>query len=445
MNTFSSYPIFFGVLAVGAIVIWGLRFRGVSWTTQATAGVLICLLIAIFSFRMSDPPLGHPMFLDFTNAYYPAGKSIIAGDHAAGLVESIRRGNEGFVNLPVLAWLLAPFGLLESSVAAILFLLLGVACTIAAWYLLVRLTNLNRERSLLLLFVFSANGPLHYSLKIGNSTHFVLLLLVLGIWALRKERGFVAGVIFGLAALIKLPLLLIGIYFAARGKWRVAFGGAAICCVAGLMSLLMFGWEVNYSWYEHSIKPYSELPVPAYNVQSIQGFFARLQFREFYLMDWSVREVDSHIRIASKVAVYLLMLMAATVMFLPKRFRRGRTLSTSPSAVIEMELCIVIMLAMAVSMVSWSHYYLWLLLPAAYVIAGTPPALGVKGVRIAAVIALIGSIPPVMIMMPQNPIFKKAYSYLAVSHYLISVLLLIAVFLYARWKSEMSKEESSDA
>lgn len=166
----------------------------------------------------------------------------------------------------------------SKSAAEYGFLALGVLTMIATWHALARLAKLNRDKSLLLLFLFAACGPLAYSLRIANSTHFVLLLFVLAVWALRKDRAFLAGAIFGFAALIELPLILLGIYFLLRGRWRVAMGGAAICAFAALLSLAVFGWDLHMYWYEHTIKPVSAHPLAAYNNQSIQGFFARLQY-----------------------------------------------------------------------------------------------------------------------------------------------------------------------
>lgn len=432
MNTFWFYPIHLAALLGGLGLLEIQRRRGVAWSVRATTGVLLGLAMAVFVFGISEPP---DLFSDFHKAYYPAGKAVLAGGGDAGLAATMQRGAGGFVNLPILAGLFAPFALLPAVASGWVFFLLGVAATVAAWGSLSRLAGLGRDRSLLLLFIFAASGPLHNSLREGNTTHFILLLLVLGLWVLRGNRDFAAGLVFGAAALIKLPLLLLGVYFFARGRWRVAAGGAVVCGVAAALSVLVLGWDLHVFWYEHSIKPFAETPLAAFNVQSVQGFFARLQHGGRFLEDWTPHALHPAVRVASKLAAMLLLLGAAVVMGWPRSRRRGHLIPVGRDAMIELEACIVLMLAMMVSTVSWSHYYLWLLLPAALLIGGKPPVLASRGLRVAGWVALIGALPPVIIVHSGNPLVGKAYGCLAVSHYLLSAALLLVVFLVADWRA----------
>ena len=440
MNAFWFYPIHLTACLAGITMLEILRRRGVPWPQQAAAGTLICAAMSVFVFSISEP---HDLFSDFYKAYYPAANAVLAGNGDSGLAATMQRGAGGFVNLPILAWLFAPFGLLPSAAAGYVFFLLGVAATIGAWYCLSRLAGLDRHRSLLLLFIFAACGPLHNSLREGNTTHFILLLLALGLLALRRDRDFLAGLIFGFAALIKLPLLLLGLYFFSRGRWRVAIGGAAVCSLAGFASLGMFGWDLHVFWYEHSIKPYAETPLAAFNVQSVQGFFARLQHADRYLLDWTPHSLHPAVKLASRVSVWLLMLAVTVVIGLPRRWRRGRTQEASERSIMELEVCIVVMLALMISTVSWSHYYLWLLLPAALMIGGVPSVLASRELRMPGWPALIMALPPVLVIHFPNPLLAKIYGCVAVSHYLFAGGLLLAMFLYAGWRSAPPKPEPS--
>ena len=82
--------------------------------------------------------------------------------------------------------------------------------------------------------------------------------------------------LLGLCALIKLPLLLFGAYFLLRGKWRVALGGVTAIATAVLLSLADYGLQGNIDWYKDSVEPFLGGVIPAFNVQSIDGFLIRL-------------------------------------------------------------------------------------------------------------------------------------------------------------------------
>ncbi|MEY3898503.1 MAG: hypothetical protein RLZZ214_4025 [Verrucomicrobiota bacterium] len=441
MNSFWHYLIHLAAFAGGVTVLTILKRRNAPWAVRAVTASIMSMVMAVFIFRISEPP---QLFADFYKAYYPAAKALFAANPNDGLSATMREGAGGFVNLPVLAWLFAPFGKLPTPAAGYAFMTLGVAAIVATWYLLTRLAGLDRDRALLLLFVFACFGPLHNSLREGNTTHFVLLLIVSGLWALRRERGFLAGLLIGFAALVKLPLLLLGVYFAAHGRWRVAMGGATVCVIAAILSIALFGWDLHVYWYENSIKPFAKTPMAAFNVQSVQGFLARLDHGGRYLLDWTPHAVNPMVHLASQLAVALMMLSAAFVMFRPRRWRRGPLLEAPASTVIELEVCIVTLLAMMISMVSWSHYFLWMLLPAAFLIAGNPSALAAGRLRIFSLVALILAMPPVLKVFTIDPILSRVYCYLAVSHYLIGAALLFVVLLVADWRTRPVGSEPTE-
>lgn len=441
MNAYWFYPIHLVAFVGGIALLTILRHRGVAWSSRAAVGGILCAMMAVFGFQISEPAF---LFADFYKAYYPAAQAVLAEDGPQGLAQSMRQGAGGFVNLPVLAYLFAPFALLPSAAAGSVFFLLGVLATLAACLVLSRLAGLDRDRSLILLFLFAACGPLHNSLREGNTTHFILLLLVLGIWMLRRKQDFAAGLIFGFAALIKLPLLLLGIYFVARGRWRVGMGGASIGLLAGLASIGIFGWDLHLHWYEHSIKPFAETPMAAFNVQSVQGFIARLQHGGLYLLNWDPHPLDPALRRASSLTVMFLMLTAAAVIAWPRRWRRGNGMPTPASAIIELEVCIVILVAMMTSTVSWSHYYLWMLLPAGFLLGGTSPVLTLRGIRIPGWAAILGALPPVIFVKTSHPVLGKVYGYFAVSHYLLAAGLLLVVLLVADFRTRPSETGRSD-
>ena len=107
--------------------------------------VLAALAFELIAFKVSVPAQGW----DFLQAYYPAGQAMLHNDKAAlrvlvgdhGQISSSENATAHpnlFVNIPVVAYLFAPFALLPPYVALILFTLIGIALIVIAWFWLVK-------------------------------------------------------------------------------------------------------------------------------------------------------------------------------------------------------------------------------------------------------------------------------------------------------------------
>ena len=187
---------------------------------------------------------------------------------------------------------LVPLGEEESGWA---FLAIGAAAALTAWWLLARMGRPEAKNAApLLLFLGLVNGPMINSLREGNTTHIILLLLVLAFAALAVGLGLSwPASLLGICAVIKLPLLLFGAYYLLRGKWRVVLGGATSITTAVLLSLADYGLQGNIDWYRDSVEPFLGGVIPAFNVQSIDGFLIRLWTGEARLHDWDPMVPDT--------------------------------------------------------------------------------------------------------------------------------------------------------
>jgi hypothetical protein len=321
--------------------------------------VLLGLTLHLILWRYSEPPY---LFGDFYKAYYPAAQRVWElGPRDA--FQHLEVGVGGFVNMPILVWLFIPSLAFGYAGAGWAFLVIGLACVAAAWGLLLRIADPAARVAPVLAFLFLVNGPLINSLREGNSTHIVLFLLVLALTAWRAGWLFAMGLILGLAALIKIPLLLFGVYFLLRGNWRIVSGGAAIIAAAFALSLAVHGFQVNLAWFEGNILAYVGRVIPAFNVQSIDAFLMRLSIGPEALFDWSAHEPTVSHRI---VRWLIFTTLFGTVFWLMRRTRQeppAKTQSESPTGRDYLEYCVILVLAIVVSPVSWSHYYLLMLLP----------------------------------------------------------------------------------
>jgi alpha-1,2-mannosyltransferase len=244
------------------------------WSVTLT----LSALTATFLFFVSDPVYA---FQDFRQAYWQAGAAIWGGpQRLAGIFQT---NVYGFVNLPIF---FAPFGLLPEKLSGVAFSLVCGPALIYAWDATARMLSFDREQRALSLFALAVYGPLIHSLRQANASHLVLAMIVWALMCARAGRSWWSGVGFGFAALIKPPLLLIGVYFFLRGRWKIVLAGTAVLAAATVLSIAVFGWALHVVWYETCIRPFFGGVVAAFNDQSIAAVFTRFELGTDVLYDW---------------------------------------------------------------------------------------------------------------------------------------------------------------
>lgn len=431
-------------VVVGFLALWTTLRRNAAERTKAIQAAAICLVTAVVVFWTSLPP---DPFEDFRDHYYLAGNAVLDSRAALTPLLNGEVHVNGFVNLPIVAYLWAPFALLPVSIAEGILTAVGVLSIVSAWALIVRLAGLEGNSRWLLLFLFAASGPLHNSLREGNTTHMMLLVLALGLHFLRSGRALSAGLLLGAGAIIKLPLLLLGAWFLVRRDWRAAAGFGAACGTAGLLSIAVFGWSANEQWFENSVWQYSTQPIGAWNVQSIPAFLVRLVNEPQVLLEFeATRSPGAAQRLASIVLVGLLYVIALVV----SRVGRRRLLAqprASAEERRELEYLLVVTLAVVTSPLSWSHYYTLLLLPIAFLLGSRLRSVRKSRLRWLTWIGIVLTTPAVLIVgtdrlagdgpvnAPEKALLEL-YAKVAISHLLYGGLILFAALAWARARAE---------
>lgn len=413
------------LLCLGLWLLCFSRLRLAQPRTRLAATISLCGVGALYTFWAGEPtwPLE-----DFQDAYYPAGVAVLSDP--ARLLDRTAEGVHGFVNLPIVAYLFAPFALLDVKLAAILFTLLGAAAAAACWYCLVRLTDAATSLdAALLLFLFAVFGPLHNSLKEGNTSHIVLLVVVAALLLLRGRRDFSAGLLLALAAVIKLPLLLFGAYFVLRRRWGVVAGGASMLLVVVALSIALFGWNAHVQWYDLFVRTASQTKILAFNVQSVQAFFGRLEADSGVLRIWDPQTVGPLATFAGNAVVLLMYGLAAAACALPA----ARTAAVrDPRRAELLECSMVVVLACVTSPLSWSHYYTWLLLPAAVLLQEWDVRALNGAQRMIGLAVLLAVAAPVVVVEGLSGALEWLYTRFLVSHLFFGGLLVIGLLLIAR-------------
>jgi hypothetical protein len=301
--------------------------------------------------------------------------------------------------------------------------------------LLVRAARLDRNGAVLLLFLFSANGPLHYSFLEGNLSHVLLFPIVGAFTLLRSRRDFLAGALLGITAILKLPLLLFGAYFALRGRWRVILGGASAVAAVVTASLALFGWGLHATWIDHCLRPYAANPILAFNAQSIYAFIGRFEYGAASLYNWGGQPLSFPFRILASLGIGALYAAAIAAASRRTPFPVAGIRRLAGQTVTEIEFFVVLVLAIVGSPLSWSHYYVWLLIPTAFLIGGTdhfPDDAPTRWLAWAAV-ALVTL--PVTRVYLSNPVLAEWFARSLASHLFLGAVLMLVVLLRSRWNA----------
>ncbi|MGI8855681.1 MAG: glycosyltransferase family 87 protein [Thermomicrobiales bacterium] len=264
---------------------------------------------------------------------------------------------------PFPAVLIAPLSLLSYHSALMVWRILLVGCVAAGIGLLVaelRLYAIGAPRgwpAVILVALTLLWLPLRGSI-VGQWDSILLLLLVLTLIGLRRHWSPLTGIAIGLAGLIKVYPLYLGLFLLWKREWR-ALGWliASLIAFTGLSTLIV-GWETTALFFRHVLPQIGGSTTYAEN-QSLLALLLRV---------FGIQEIRGP-RVTVLTALSLLLVT------LPLCWRlRARPARTSPRYAADFSLTVGTML-LAIP-VAWQHYEVVLLIPVGVLllILGISPA-----------------------------------------------------------------------
>jgi Glycosyltransferase family 87 len=389
---------------------------------------LLYLAVLIASFVLS--PKGETYSLWDFRAYYEAGQTILT--NPANLYNDPKLVVNGFVNLPIIAYLFAPFAVVNQRVAEAIFLGLSLLSVVGfGFYALRSLAITDWKRAVFVVLIITSH-PLFNSLRFGNTTHFVLLLLLFAFLAIQAKREVQAGILLAVAMLIKIPLLFLGLFLFKR-YWKAAIAySLTILSVVGL-SIAVCGVELNKIWFERCILAFSGKAIPAYNVQSVSGFLNRMTTTIPLNIPESWVPVSTNLEFRS-VHYLVLSALLGTVFWIYWRTRKCQLCDSEA-----LDFSVFLSLGLIISPVSWTHYYLLFLLPFLFYLAGklTLPTHKV-GLSLLALSLVLIQLPPMHRLLFPDSILGRFVSNLIVSHNWVGALILVGVLMSYRYQQRFS-------
>lgn len=417
----------------------GFKYFQQIWREWWIMFLIITLFLCLVAYRYTH---SLPSMPDFFIAYYPAGRLIIENpNNLYQITHSLPNTNDNilsaFINLPIVAYLFTPFSHLNENYAGILFTFLGIVPTFLSSIILTNYTRLKAWKKLLFFGVMLLNVPVSNSIWLGNTTHFIFLPVIASFLCLSAKRDVWSGVLLAVAALIKLPLLFLAVFFVVRQRWGALLGFCLTLLGVVTLSVALCGWNLNLIWFQQCILVFSGKVVGAYNVQSIDSFLVRL-LTTAPLDSWNMYEASWQLKLF-RYSLFLLFIGGAFWTLFKAKYS---TTYESKSLEFSIFLCIAIIS----SPISWSHYYMLLFLPVSVLIS--LPWITLKkwtwSAPIALVILLI-STPPVKSVSVSNPLVADFVRNFLVSHYFWGGVLLLSILFIARWNcSQMVLEQQNN-
>lgn len=243
---------------------------------------LIGLLLAVYAWVAVVPVFGaHAPRADDFQDYLLAAHQLATGGDPYASFASTHVSNDwslssGYLYPPAFAVLLIPLTWVSNDLAVRIWLFLIQAAVVASLVIVYRVIGRPRRGELVcLVAVLTTFFPLLSSNLTGTMNAILLVLLTVAWAAWQRHRDVAAGVMVGIAAVIKLfPLALVP-YLAWRRHWRLlAALGAAL--LGGLLLGLAVTTLKHNIYYFHDMLPNLAAGTGYRENQSIAGFTARL-------------------------------------------------------------------------------------------------------------------------------------------------------------------------
>jgi alpha-1,2-mannosyltransferase len=259
-----------------------------------------------------------------------------------------------FIYPPFFAVVIKPLVYLSFDSAFIVWQILTVLLLGAAVMLSLKLPGIPVSRKLTLMLgvgLFSYY-PFADGLFRGQTDCLILFLLAAGVWLLAQNQNSLSALSFAVATVLKLtptlaiPLLIVH----RRWKWLAAY--AAWMCGLAIFSVYQAGWAMQRQFWR-VVLPSISCGSPTAQNSSLVAYVQELFLRQ--VPNGAPVTIPLHACAVSRVVA-----SALYALFLARFYLRRR------DGELVRDLCLMILLELAVSPISWWHHYTIALLPFLY-------------------------------------------------------------------------------
>ncbi len=217
---------------------------------------MIWVIVAIILYRQAVPlfRLVRDFPLNDFSVYIDGTKSALSGENPYKLKFFDRYNYSPAATLFFIPFSKLPVQLSEWIFAAVSVIGLWLA---VSWTLKILEWKPTRPVKWLIFALSLKMFPVKLTLVLGQINLIILMLIVGSFYfcegpAFRQKAGpfkILSGILFGLAAVLKLTPAPILIYFLIRKKWKVIVWSAATIAVLTAAGVLVFGWDLTRHYF----------------------------------------------------------------------------------------------------------------------------------------------------------------------------------------------------
>ena len=236
--------------------------------------ILVIFLISLSQVVFGISKVQSQVFLIDFNVYYQASKTLLSDQNPYHQVF-----NTVPFNYPPSSFLFfVPFTLLGQKEGQVLFTLLSLLSLLSSSYFLTSLFPITSKWTVRLFItsLFLQNFPAKFTLTLGQVNLIVLLLLILMFVFEKKRKDLWTGICFGLASMVKLTPIILGLYLLFKKRFLALFIGIGMLLLSNLF--FIWRWPETASFFQ-SILPQLNLQTgmgASLYDQSLRAFLSRI-------------------------------------------------------------------------------------------------------------------------------------------------------------------------
>jgi hypothetical protein len=265
-----------------------------------------------------------------------------------------------YIYPPLLAQLCLPLAGLSQSTYFLFFYILNILLTFLGLYLTIGLLGLHRYRTFLpALFPFVLllyNEPLLTTIHHGQINLLVFDFILLSLVFQKKDKPFPAAFFLSLAVFIKIyPILFVLPFFVfKRYKYLAAFAVNSAALLAA--SLLISGPRPWMDFIRSTLDLFLKKPDSPFT-QGFQNSFGNVSLKGFLTFGFA------RYHLPETMAGPIFIVLAVLLFILVFAFLRKRKVALDPG----LESSLLFILTLVLAPITWSHHFVLMLFPLAYV------------------------------------------------------------------------------
>lgn len=322
-------------------------------------------ILYLLSFLWLSKALFLDQYPDFTTQYF-VPKMILSGQNPYSGGGALFTSQ---VYPPTVFFVYLPISFLPIQIASHLFTFLSLVALVLSLYLLSKIfdlkflgtTNLTIMTLVFMLF------PVKFTLGMGQINLFILLIMVLILYFIKKQNEFIAGIFLGLSIVIKLFPLFLPVYLLLKFKkgnrglmlpwtrlrlWyrkkqlkddlEMLDGLLLVVALAGLLIVFLIPKELYLQFFFETLPSLLNSWKTDYYNQALSGFIGR---------SFGTQETGNLLKLGLSLVITM------TTLFIITKNDDDKFASSA------LKFGTLITLSLILNNFSWQHHYVWIIIP----------------------------------------------------------------------------------